>query len=70
MKVWPTELDQKPRAKRTWVRPASGEGTPSVSVSESPEQIQARLEDNFPIVRAVGFGKLVVRKVLGRTHEI
>jgi hypothetical protein len=68
-KIWPTELDRHERSTRIHVAISQPEGQPysvyagtvSCVVVESEEQVEARLERNFPLYRLAQYG----RRLLG-----
>lgn len=68
-RFWTTDIDAQPRVDifnvpRSPLLRQGGEyvpGTVSIRVEETPESIEARLKENFPLYRVASWG----RKLLG-----
>ncbi|MDQ3065486.1 MAG: hypothetical protein M3Q36_04435 [bacterium] len=78
-KLWPADQDRTPRQTRFWdsANPLeltdhddSAEDVIRIEIFETPEQIENRLKDQFPIYRATKFGKRVLGFERGTLHEI
>lgn len=74
--IWPQAADREPRTANFWVPrsplTASGEelmiGSVCVEVVETPERVEERLTEQFPLYRvAQRLGRLIGR---GVTHEV
>lgn len=63
-KYWPTEEDKSPLSTRFWVPMNNPEAVAPIVVTETTQQIDDRLRNNFPvyrIARALGFSAVTER---------
>lgn len=69
MKLWPTPEDQIPRQTRFWVSRVSGGIVPTHLVAETPEATQQRLEEDFPLFKALNVGKRALVNLVERNSN-
>lgn len=69
MKLWPSPEDQIPDQTRFWVSSVNGDIVPAQVITETSEAVQQRLETDFPLFRAINFGKKALANLIERDNN-